>query len=26
MSFLIRIQLPDRPGALGALATALGNV
>ncbi len=26
MSFLIRVQLPDRPGALGALATALGNV
>ena len=26
MSFLIRIQLPDRPGALGAVATALGNV
>lgn len=24
MSFLIRVQLPDRPGALGALATALG--
>lgn len=26
MSFLIRVQLPDRPGALGALATALGSV
>lgn len=26
MSFLIRVQLPDRPGALGAVATALGNV
>ncbi|HEY6423112.1 MAG TPA: ACT domain-containing protein [Pseudonocardiaceae bacterium] len=26
MSFLIRIQLPDRPGALGAVATALGKV
>ncbi|MGH3822017.1 MAG: ACT domain-containing protein [Pseudonocardiaceae bacterium] len=26
MSFLIRIQLPDRPGALGAVATALGEV
>lgn len=26
MSFLIRLQLPDRPGALGAVATALGNV
>lgn len=25
MSFLIRIQLPDRPGALGAVATALGK-
>ncbi|MDQ3887012.1 MAG: ACT domain-containing protein, partial [Actinomycetota bacterium] len=25
MSFLIRVQLPDRPGALGALATAIGN-
>ena len=25
MSFLIRVQLPDRPGALGALATALGG-
>ncbi|MDQ3154609.1 MAG: ACT domain-containing protein [Actinomycetota bacterium] len=24
MSFLLRVQLPDRPGALGALATALG--
>ncbi|MGH3980517.1 MAG: ACT domain-containing protein [Pseudonocardiaceae bacterium] len=24
MSFLIRVQLPDRPGALGAVATALG--
>jgi hypothetical protein len=26
MSFLIRIQLPDRPGALGAVATALGKM
>lgn len=26
MSFLIRVQLPDRPGMLGALATALGKV
>lgn len=26
MSFLIRVQLPDRPGMLGALATALGAV
>lgn len=26
MSFLIRVQLPDRPGMLGALATALGTV
>lgn len=26
MSFLIRVQLPDRPGALGAVATALGRV
>jgi hypothetical protein len=26
MSFLIRVQLPDRPGALGAVATALGMV
>jgi ACT domain len=26
MSFLIRVQLPDRPGALGAVATALGKV
>jgi ACT domain len=26
MSFLIRIQLQDRPGALGAVATALGKV
>ncbi len=26
MSFLIRIQLPDRPGALGAVANALGKV
>lgn len=25
MSFLIRVQLPDRPGMLGALATALGS-
>jgi hypothetical protein len=26
MYFLIRVQLPDRPGALGAVATALGQV
>lgn len=26
MSFLIRVQLPDRPGALGAVATALGAI
>ncbi|MGH8861850.1 MAG: ACT domain-containing protein [Jatrophihabitantaceae bacterium] len=26
MSFLLRIVLPDRPGALGAVATALGHV
>jgi hypothetical protein len=26
MSFLIRVQLPDEPGALGAVATALGDV
>lgn len=26
MSYLLRITLPDRPGALGAVATALGNV
>lgn len=26
MSFLIRVQLPDRPGALGAVASALGTV
>ncbi|MDQ2586171.1 amino acid-binding protein [Saccharothrix yanglingensis] len=26
MSFLIRVQLPDRPGALGAVATALGHI
>ncbi|GGM36208.1 amino acid-binding protein [Longimycelium tulufanense] len=26
MSFLIRVQLPDRPGMLGAVATALGKV
>lgn len=25
MSFLLRIVLPDRPGSLGAVATALGN-
>ena len=25
MSFLIRVQLPDRPCALGAVATALGR-
>ena len=26
MSYLLRIMLPDRPGALGAVATALGGV
>lgn len=26
MSFLLRVILPDRPGSLGALATALGEV
>jgi hypothetical protein len=26
LSFLIRVQLPDRPGALGAVATALGHI
>lgn len=26
MSFLLRVVLPDRPGALGAVATALGTV
>ncbi|MEP7178195.1 MAG: amino acid-binding protein [Pseudonocardiales bacterium] len=26
MAYLLRITLPDRPGALGALATALGTV
>lgn len=26
MSFLLRVQLPDRPGSLGALALALGAV
>ncbi|WP_424188779.1 amino acid-binding protein [Actinokineospora sp. G85] len=26
MSFLIRVQLPDSPGALGAVATALGAI
>lgn len=26
MSFLLRLVLPDRPGALGAVATALGDV
>lgn len=26
MSFLLRLALPDRPGALGAVATALGTV
>ncbi|MDQ1690214.1 MAG: hypothetical protein QOD87_322, partial [Pseudonocardiales bacterium] len=25
MSYLIRVVLPDRPGALGAVATALGH-
>lgn len=26
MSFLIRVQLPDSPGSLGAVATALGGI
>lgn len=26
MAFLLRVRLPDRPGALGAVATALGTV
>ncbi|WP_024799508.1 amino acid-binding protein [Nocardia sp. BMG51109] len=26
MSFLLRVQLPDRPGSLGSLALALGSV
>lgn len=26
MSYLMRVELPDRPGALGAVATALGTV
>ncbi len=26
MSYLLRLRLPDRPGALGAVATALGTV
>ena len=26
MSFLLRVHVPDRPGSLGALATALGSV
>ena len=26
MSYLLRLVLPDRPGALGAVATALGSV
>ncbi|MER2091817.1 MAG: amino acid-binding protein [Saccharopolyspora rectivirgula] len=26
MSFLIRVQIPDRPGSLGAVATALGEI
>src|SRR5437588_5442862 len=26
LSFLIRVQLPDSPGVLGAVATALGNI
>ena len=25
MSFLLRVVLPDKPGSLGAVATALGN-
>src|SRR3954470_21612191 len=26
MSFLLRVALPDRPGALGAVASAIGTV
>src|SRR5438132_340112 len=26
VSFLIRVQIPDRPGSLGAVATALGKI
>jgi len=26
MSFLLRVHVPDRPGSLGALATALASV
>ncbi|MDQ6657601.1 MAG: amino acid-binding protein [Actinomycetota bacterium] len=26
MSYVLRVQLPDRPGALGAVATALGTI
>jgi hypothetical protein len=26
LSFLIRVQLPDKPGTLGAVATALGHI
>lgn len=26
MSFLLRVQLPDKPGALGSVATALGTI
>src|SRR5690606_20622922 len=26
VSFLIRVQIPDRPGSLGAVATALGEI
>ncbi|NUT99783.1 MAG: ACT domain-containing protein, partial [Saccharothrix sp.] len=26
MSFLLRVQLPDRPGTLGAVASALGEI
>lgn len=26
VSFLIRVQVPDRPGSLGAVATALGSI
>ena len=26
MSFVLRVVLPDRPGTLGAVATALGEV
>ena len=26
MSFVLRVVLPDRPGSLGAVATALGSI